>query len=111
MQTLILSALFPGGGSGTDSGLPLHSDSSANCGHQWRLCSCHTIQGTVKISFQHCPTTHHRGAFTRPRVVCLLVLSQKWISPKGVDITSVTYGEQLKKEEKRESRNKMNSNL
>lgn len=97
MHTQILSALASGGRSGTDPGLPLHSDSSANCGHQWRLCSCHTIQGTVKISFRHWSSTTLEFL---PRVVCLLAMPQ-WRHKHAFHLLKlVTYGEQLKKQEK-----------
>lgn len=49
---LNLFVLSSGSRSCTDPGLPLHSDSPANCGHQRRICNCHPIQGTVKIMTQ-----------------------------------------------------------
>lgn len=46
--------LSSGGRSGTNPGLPFHPDSAANRGHQWWLCSCHSLQGKAGATFFCC---------------------------------------------------------
>lgn len=93
---LNLSALSSGGTSCTDPGLPLHSDSPADCGRQWRLCSCHTVQGTAKImnqSLQHQPVTslEPEPAGHHSPLPCYDTHTEKCIAcRRGVDVTFVT---------------------